>query len=201
MSDTAIYNSEIHHRRSIRLHGYDYTQVGMYFLTVCAHDHKCLFGEVMDGKMRLNDAGNIVADEWIITPVMRKNIVLDSFVVMPNHFHGIIAIHDDCRGTMHRAQIQPDTKQEGAMHRAPTKEQFGKPTSNSIPTIVRGFKSAVTKRINKIRATPGMPVWQRNYYEHVIRNDADLDRIREYMLNNPANWQKDEENQICINLK
>jgi len=194
MPDTATYSAEIHHRRSIRLQGYDYAGAGAYFVTICAHDHKCLFGEIVDGVMVLNDAGNIVADEWITTPAMRKNIVLDLFVVMPNHLHGIIAIHDDCRGTMHRAQIQPDTKQEGTMHRAPTKEQFGKPTSNSIPTIIRGFKSVVTKRINENRSTPGMPVWQRNYYEHVIRDDDDLNRIREYITNNPANWQEDEEN-------
>ncbi len=194
MPDTATYTAEIHHRRSIRLQGYDYAGAGAYFVTICAHDHTCLFGEIVDGVMVLNDAGNIVTDEWITTPAMRKNIVLDLFVVMPNHLHGIIAIYDDCRGTMHRAQIQPDTKQEGTMHRAPTKEQFGKPTSNSIPTIIRGFKSVVTKRINGNRSTPGMPVWQRNYYEHVIRDDDDLSRIREYVINNPASWQEDEEN-------
>jgi REP element-mobilizing transposase RayT len=195
MSDTEIYRPENHHRRSLRLQGYDYAMAGMYFVTICAHEHTCLFGEIVEGQMRLNDAGIIIAEEWTMTATMRKNISVDAFVVMPNHFHGIIGIHVDCWGTMHRAHIQPDTKQEGTMHRAPTKEQFGKPTSNSIPTIIRGFKSAVTKRINETRKTPGMPVWQRNYYEHVIRGDDDLNRICEYIINNSANWQEDEENQ------
>jgi len=141
--DTSNNNCVNHHRRSIRLQGYDYGQAGAYFVTVVAHGRACLFGGFVDGGVQLNDEGNIVAEEWTSTASMRNNISLDAFVIMPNHFHGIIIILEDCRGTMHRA---------------PTREQFGKPTSNSIPTIIRGFKAAVTKRINEHRATPGAPV-------------------------------------------
>ena len=165
-------------RRSIRLKGYDYAGAGAYFVTICAQNRECLYGEIMNGKMVLKDAGEIVADEWIKTGDIRDKIILDEWVVMPNHFHGILVI-DDRRGTARRA---------------PTVEQFGKPVSGSIPTIIRAFKSAVTKRINEMRKTPGVKIWQRNYYEHVIRNDNELNRIREYITNNPAQWELDREN-------
>jgi len=170
------HNSDIHHRRSIRLKGYDYSQSGAYFITICARNKECLFGEIAGVKMVLNDAGAMAHDEWVKTSEMRQNIKLDEFVVMPNHIHGIIII-GDCRGTMHRA---------------PTAEQFGNPTSNSIPAIIRGFKSAVTKQINAIRNMPGIPIWQRNYFEHIIRDEESLWKIREYIVNNPINWQQDE---------
>jgi REP element-mobilizing transposase RayT len=121
----------------------------------------------------------VVEEEWLKTAEIRKNVELDVFVVMPNHFHGILVIVDKCRGTVHRA---------------PTLEQFAKPTSGSLPTIVRYFKSAVTRRINELRGAPNMPVWQRNYYEHVIRNENDLDEIREYIVNNTLKWDLDSEN-------
>uniref|UniRef100_A0A7C4RTW2 Transposase n=1 Tax=Desulfatirhabdium butyrativorans TaxID=340467 RepID=A0A7C4RTW2_9BACT len=169
--------AEKYHRRSIRLAGYDYSRAGAYFITVCTHDRICLFGDIMDGEMRLNDIGRIVHDEWLHTADIRPNVELDAFVVMPNHFHGIIVLHG-----------------RGTLQRAPTVEQFGKPTSNTIPTIVRLFKSAVTKRINEMRGSPGVPIWQRNYYEHVIRKDESLNRIREYIMTNPIHWDDDEEN-------
>ena len=173
------YNLDKHHRRSIRLRGYDYSQNGAYFITICARNRECLFGGIAGVKMVMNDAGAMARDEWVKTSEMRQNIKLDEFVVMPNHIHGIIIIHNgvDCRGTMHRA---------------PTAEQFGNPTSNSIPTIIRGFKSAVTKQINAIRNTPGIPIWQRNYFEHIIRDEESFREIREYIVNNPINWQQDE---------
>ena len=168
-----------HHRRSIRLKGYDYSQPGAYFITICAHNRKPLFGNVVKGKMRLNALGEIVRHEWLRTADIRPNVELDAFVLMPNHIHGIIILHDDGRGTLQRA---------------PTTEQFGKPTSNSIPTIVRLFKSVTTKHINEIRRTPGAPVWQRNYYEHIIRDSESMNRIQEYITQNPLRWHLDREN-------
>jgi len=168
-----------YNRRSIRLPGYDYTQEGFYFVTICTYKHKCLFGKIKDGKIYLNKYGEIVKDEWIKTEKIRKNIKIDKFVIMPNHIHGIIIINCVpfiCRGTLQRA---------------PTHEEFGKPVSNSIPTIIRGFKSAVTNRINRIRKSPGISVWQRNYYEHIIRNEKDYLRIVEYIQNNPLKWEWD----------
>ena len=133
------YDPDKHHRRSIRLKGYDYSQIGAYFITICTQNRECLFGKIVDGKMVLNPFGRIVADEWTKTALIRDEIKLDEWVVMPNHFHGIVVV-TNCRGTARRA---------------PTVERFGKPVSGSIPTIVRSFKSAVTKRINELRQTPG----------------------------------------------
>jgi len=170
------FDSTKHHRRSIRLRGYDYTQAAAYFVTICAQNRECLFGEIVDGTMRLSDAGRMVQDEWFRTSVVRSHVELDVFVVMPNHIHGIVCIADDGRGTARRA---------------PTVERFGHPVHGSLPTIIRAFKSATTKRINEIRHAPGIPVWQRNYYEHVIRNESEWDRIREYIVGNPASWEQD----------
>ncbi|MGQ9855011.1 MAG: transposase [Candidatus Oleimicrobiaceae bacterium] len=180
------YNPERHRRRSIRLRGYDYSQPGAYFLTVVAHERQCLFGTMVDEEIRLSEYGVIVREEWLRTAILRPRVVLDEFVIMPNHIHGIIVLSDD--GGMGTLQRAPTTQ------RAPTVEQFGKPTSDSIPTIVRLFKSATTKRINEMRGTPGTPLWQRNYYEHVIRSDESLNKIRQYIATNPLRWTMDREN-------
>lgn len=168
-------NNQKHHRRSIRLKGYDYSQTGAYFITICTQNRKCLFGDIFNGEMILNKVGEIVKDEWLKTEQLRPNIRCGVFCIMPNHFHGIIVIADG----------------RGTARRAPTMEQFGKPVSNSIPTIVRSFKSAVTKQINQWHNTPGQKIWQRNYYEHIIRNEKDYSRIYEYTQNNPLKWELD----------
>ncbi len=199
------YDPKIHHRRSIRLQGYDYSQNGAYFITLCAQDRKPIFGKIVNGEMQLSPFGIIVRDEWLKTAEMRKNIEMDEFVVMPNHFHGIIVIDDrgwarlemdldlDGTGTL----IESTGTLQRAPTSAPTREQFGKPTSNTIPTIIRGFKAAVTKQINTIQINAGkynMPerIWQKNYYEHVIRNEVSLNKIREYIISNPLNWKEDD---------
>ncbi len=143
--------------------------------------------------MRLNRYGEIVQGEWLLTAQLRPNVVLDAWVVMPNHFHGIILITNDRWGTTRRAPTK-ENFQSGTARCAPTIEQFGKPVAGSLPTIVRAFKSAVTKRVNDLRKTPGAAVWQRNYYEHVIRNEDSLQKIREYIVNNPVRWEYDREN-------
>ena len=168
------YNPEIHHRHSIRLKEYDYTQSGAYFITICTYNREFLFGNIIDGTMRLNEFGLLVESEWLKTAEIRGNVSLDEYVVMPNHIHGIIIIN-----------------RRGMGHRAPTKESFGKPLPGSIPTIIRSFESTVTKQINKIRRTPGSPIWQRNYYEHVIRDEEELGAIRRYINENPLNWDLD----------
>ena len=173
------YNSDIHHRRSIRLKGYDYSQAGAYFVTICTHDRLCLFGEIVDGEMRLNDFGRIVAAEWIRSGELRSEIETGEYVVMPNHFHGIVMITDivgngvGCRGDRLVAPKMPG------------------PQPKSIGAMMAGFKSDVTKRINETRDTSGAPVWQRNYHEHIIRNDADYNRIAEYVAYNPQRWAED----------
>jgi putative transposase len=191
------YDPKIHHRRSIRLKGYDYSQNGAYFITLCAQDRKPIFGKIVNYEMQLSQFGIIARDEWLKTSEMRKNIEMDEFVVMPNHFHGIIVIDDGgwkCKDTLQRVPTEEST---GMAHRAPTVERFSKPTSNTIPTIIRGYKAAVTKQINTIQINAGVynkpeRIWQKNYYEHVIRNEASLNKIREYIMSNPLNWKEDD---------
>jgi len=167
------------HRRSLRLQGYDYRRVGACFITICARDRACLFGEVVGCEVRLNEVGAFVRACWEEIPAHFPNVHLDAFVIMPNHVHGIVWL------------VTP----VGARHAVPLpRERFGRPLSGSIPTIVRSFKAAVTRRINGHRGTPGASVWQRNYYEHLIRDDESLDCIREYIANNPRQWGIDREN-------
>ena len=180
-------------RRSIRLQGYDYSQAGAYFVTLCTHNRECLLGEIINGEMRLNDSGRIVANEWLKTAEIRNEIELDEWVVMPNHFHGILVINNccaapDCRGDRPVALINGDTVsgKKGDRPVAPTG-----PQPRSVGAVMAGFKSAVTKRINELRQTPGAKLWQRNYWEHIVRNEPELSRIREYIHNNPAQWELD----------
>ncbi len=173
------FNPQKHHRRSIRLQNYDYTQAGAYFITICAHQRECLFGEIIGGEMVLNEYGKAVEEYWNETPIHFPNVEMDAFVVMPNHVHGIIVI------------AQTMLQSGGAQHAAPVRPNV---TAGSLGAIVRSFKSAVTKRINTLRSTPSAPVWQRNYYEHIIRNEGDLKRVRDYIAANPFRWAKDENN-------
>jgi putative transposase len=183
------YDPRRHHRRSIRLKGYDYTQAGSYFITICTQDRRCLFGEVVNGRMRLNDAGEIVRDEWFRTAALRPHVRLDDdeFVAMPNHIHGIVRIVGD-------VDVRHHTEER---RRRALVERFGKPVPGSVPTIVRAFKSASTRGINALRDTPGGVVWQRNYYEHVIRDEDALHRIRRYIIANPARWTFDRQNPLA----
>lgn len=174
-------------RRSIRLQGYDYSQAGAYFVTVCTQNRECLFGDIVDGEMRMNTAGRMVADEWIKTAEIRDEIKLDEWVVMPNHFHGILVIGDR-RGDRPVAPLNVTTTsgEQGDRPVAPTG-----PKPRSVGAVMAGFKSAVTKRINELHQTPGAKLWQRNYWEHIVRNEPELNRIREYIHNNPARWELD----------
>jgi putative transposase len=183
MAITMRFDPEKHHRRSIRLKGYDYRRQGAYFVTICTHDRLCLFGEVVGGEMRLNEYGRIALGCWKEIPLHFPQAELDAFVVMPNHVHGIIVL---TVGARHAVPLQNGISEKT--------EQFGKPVAGSIPTIIRSFKSATTRHINALRGTPGSPVWQRNYYEHIIRNEESLNRIREYIKTNPLRWAMDSEN-------
>jgi REP element-mobilizing transposase RayT len=171
------YDPNTHHRRSVRLPAYDYTQPGAYFVTVVTHQRQCLFGEIVDGRVMANAYGEAVAQEWLRSTQMRREIQLDAFVVMPNHIHGIVTMGDQpIVGAHGRAPLQ--------LHRPP----------RSLGSFVAGFKSAMTRRVNEVRGTPRLPVWQRNYYEHVIRNEEELDRVRQYIVDNPTRWEQDPEN-------
>ena len=162
-------------RKSTRLAGYDYSQNGAYFITLCAHNRECLFGEIQNGVMVPNNYGKIVIAEWYKSETIRDEIELDEFVLMPNHIHGILSINR--RGDRPVAQ-----------------NHVPGPKPKSLSSFIAGFKSNVTKQINSIRNRPGIPVWQRNYYEHLVRNEDDLFQTREYIINNPMKWELDKDN-------
>jgi len=169
-------------RRSIRLKGFDYTRPGAYFVTLCTHNRQCLFGDfvIVDGEVQLNERGGIVTACWNNIPHHFSNITIDAFIVMPNHVHGIIIINDAAVGAKH------SLNSANASPLPPTGTQPG-----SLAAIVQNYKSVSTRKINAVRSAPGHPVWQRNYYEHIIRTDSDLARIRRYIANNPLQWTQD----------
>ena len=183
------YDPQKHHRRSIRLKEYDYTQPGAYFITICAYQRMHVFGEVINGEMVLNETGKIARDEWFKTGEIRPYVELyeDEFVVMPNHAHGIIWIVDDGNNV---GALRGNAQSWAEQRSAPTKTV----TPRSLGAIVRAYKSAVTYAINTVEKTRGSVVWQRNYYEHIIRNDRELNNIGWYIVNNPLNWQLDRDN-------
>jgi REP element-mobilizing transposase RayT len=209
------FKPEINHRCSIRLRDYEYSRAGAYFVTICAWQRECLFGEAVPGELRLNRAGEIVRECWDALPDHFPNVELDEFIVMPNHIHGIIVLTDGGNPVGARfiapnpaapnpaapnpaapnpaapnpaapnpAAPNPapmDCEIQGAMNRAPT-----------VGDIVRSLKARCTHAINQSRHTPGAPVWQRNYYERVIRNEREMADIRQYIANNPVKWAEDE---------
>jgi len=170
-------------RRPIRLPEYDYTQAGAYFITLCTYKRKFLFGNVVDSEMRLNQAGQLVLAEWLALPRHYPHVSLDVFVVMPNHVHGIvILLHpQDVRTTAGAGSISI------RMH--------------GLSEIVRALKTFSARRINASRSTSGTPLWQRGYYEHIIRTEESLNRIREYVVNNPIQWEYDRENPFAADPK
>ncbi len=188
------YSRDIRHRRSIRLKGYDYSQRGAYFVTLCTQNKECLFGDIVDCVIRLNEFGLLVKNEWVKTADIRKEITLDEFCIMPNHIHGIVIIQNM---DSHVVGANGGSPEIGRDDQTETGRPAGSPLrmkSKSISSLMAGFKSNVTKQINEIRQTPGVPIWQRNYYEHVVRDNNELNRIREYVMNNPVKWAEDEEN-------
>ncbi|MBS9395324.1 MAG: hypothetical protein HEQ29_20095 [Dolichospermum sp. LBC05a] len=262
------YNSNIHHRRSIRLKRYDYTQQGAYFVTICTHQRNCLFGEIVDGEIKLNTNGEIARGSWLSIPRYFKNVELDEFVIMPNHLHGIIIIESsevagealanqdfsqsfsevagealanqdfsqsfsevagealanqdfsqffsevagEALANQDFSQFFSEVAGEALANQdfsqqqnlssqcfAPTvytgetvKINGTKP--QSLAAITQNYKSVSTRQINRMNKAKGNVIWQRNYYEHIIHNEEALNNIREYIVNNPINWVKDQEN-------
>ncbi|WP_159790019.1 transposase [Sodalinema gerasimenkoae] len=181
------YDPRIHHRRSIRLPHYNYAQPGLYFITICAYQRQCLFANISNGSIELTTYGEIVAEEWKRSSDIRNEIQLDTWVVMPNHFHGLVEI---VGGTANR--VGADGRTANRMRANSRSPQRDRMKSKSISSLISGFKSAVTYRINGLRQTPGNPVWQRNYYEHIVRNESECDRLRDYIFQNPHRWQQDQ---------
>lgn len=232
------YDPHKHHRRSIRLKGYDYAQAGAYYVTICAQDRECMFGAIIDGKMIHNPAGLMVCDVWTSLPEKYPTVILDEFVVMPNHMHFIVFLTDDTADPDDRPEtnvdvnsnissdrnqypddhvganprvrpdshVRPDAQASGEGQARGTGRSVEGQTRRSAPTggdsrptlfdVVRWFKSLTTAKYRhgvRDDEWPPFPgrVWQRNYYEHIIRNERSLNAIRQYIADNPANWLQD----------
>jgi REP element-mobilizing transposase RayT len=165
-------------RKVLRLKSYDYSKTGGYFITICTHNRRSLFGEVINQEMWLNEAGEINEQWWLKLRNKFSKISLDSYIIMPNHLHGIIMINS-----------------VGAIHELPLLRR-----QMLIPKMVGYFKMNSAKYINKLKDIKGIPLWQRNYYERIIRNENELSRIREYIQNNPLKWDLDRENPLSKNF-
>ena len=203
---TRRFDPERHHRKSIRLRGYDYASPGAYFVTIVTQDRACLFGEISRGRMHLNAAGMAAQTVWAAIPVHFPRVRLDAFVVMPNHVHGIILIAGTDAATDDADESVPDDADElvGATHASPRRSprrspQWSPPQSpphhphgpprRSIGAIIGSYKSAVSRHINQLRRPRSGLVWQRNYYERIIRDYPSLQRVRKYIYANPRNWK------------
>lgn len=160
-------------RRSIRLRGYDYASPGAYFVTLCTQDRLCLFGEISEGEMHLNEIGHMIKRWWLSIPRKFEHVDIDAYVIMPNHLHGIIVI----------------------------KSMIERQHNVSLASIVRWFKTRTTNDYIRGVKWMGWPpfrrrLWQRNYWEHIIRSERSLERIRRYIMENPPRWHLDRENPV-----
>jgi REP element-mobilizing transposase RayT len=188
------YDPRLHHRRSIRLPGYDYAQPGAYFVTLVAWHRACLFSEIVDGEVHLSPGGQVVWRLWHALPSHAPHLHLGACVIMPNHLHGILWIVEDpgkgeafslwenaspLRGSPRRENASPQQRPNGTQ-------------PGSLGAAIQSLKSVSTRQINQLRGTPGAPVWQRNYYERIVRDQAALERITAYILNNPRRWMEDQ---------
>jgi len=173
-------------RKSIRLPEFDYSQSNYYFITICTHQKSHLFGRVVNGQVVLNGFGNIINNELIKTPLIRREIDLIKYVIMPNHIHVLILINNV--GASGNSPVNNKQITNWANGRSPLRMK-----PKSVSSFVAGYKSVTTKSINIIRRMPGCPVWQRNYYEHIIRDDDDYASTWEYIDQNPDKWNFDEE--------
>jgi len=208
------YNHDIHHRRTIRLREYNYSASGAYFVTICVHERECLFGAISGGRMRLNDAGRVVEDVWKGMPGRFPQVALDEYIIMPNHFHGIIIITDDvgallaapgCGKPVGALLAAPgcesDQKGKGAASSAGNQGAANQGAASSAPTlgqIIRMFKSISAIGLNRLLQRQERPLWQRNYYERIIRDEAELNAARKYIADNPIKWAEDQENSAVV---
>ena len=163
--------SKMRDRRSMRLPEYDYTRSGVYFVTICTYRFASLFGRIVNGKVQLNGLGRLVEEEWRRTAEIRPSVGVDLFVVMPNHVHGLLWISDS------QAECIP--------------ENSTAIRANSLGSIIAQFKSIVTKRSRSLANSPSQSIWKRNYYDHIVRDEKSLERIRNYIVENPSRWSED----------
>lgn len=169
-------------RRSVRLKHFDYSQPGIYFVTICTNERECLFGDVRDGSMHLNAIGRVASESWAQIPLHFPVLDLGPYVVMPNHLHGILVLYKRARHAVPLQDLGAQT------------EGFGKPVSGSLGTIVRSFKATVSKHVRAVGMFTRKPFWQRSFYERVIRTGDEFHHASRYIFENPQNWQADEDN-------
>ena len=162
--------------KSNRLQNYDYSQAGHYFVTICTQNRVSMFGDIVNERMRLNDVGRMVAESWQWLSKQYDYVELDAWVIMPNHLHGIVIINDVCRC---------DSRTAPTWNRVKPK---------SLGSLIGAFKTTSTKQVNIYRGTPGAKLWQRSFYDHIIRDEESLDNIRVYIRNNPLKWTLDADN-------
>jgi REP element-mobilizing transposase RayT len=213
------YNPAIHNRHSIRLLGYDYSAPGAYFLTILSHKKEHFFGKVVKGVVELSTLGEIAKELWQKIPTHFSNVLLDEFVIMPNHIHGILVIKEGeglpCKGkafdywleqknfdnqnhsvvynnlSNNVANALPTQRENESGSNAIPNQLGSQP--GSLPAIVQNYKSITSRKINKLRHTPGSTIWHRNYYEHIIRNEEDYNRILQYIQENPLRWESSDQ--------
>ena len=184
------YNPDKHHRKSIRLKNYDYSKNGYYFITICSKNRECLFGEIRRGTIfcALNQGGRIVDQCWKEIVIHYENVIIDEFIIMPNHINGIIIINNDrFQDILGVQNIEPLRR-----------NQFQHIIPGSIGSIIRGFKIGVTKWFRN--NTDIHQIWQKGFYEHIIRNDDELNNIRKYIQDNPHKWEEEKNNPENINF-
>jgi len=176
-------DSQKHNRHSIRLPEYDYTKRGAYFITICTWQRECIFGDVIEGKAKLSLRGQIAQREWMRMERRFRWADFSNYVIMPNHVHGIIVIHDKSDCYEGRKRTDPNISVDpSSPHVAP----------GSLGAIVRAYKASVTWRIHVLPDGDGLPVWQRNYFDHIIRDEIEFYQIREYIRTNPLKWREDQ---------
>jgi len=184
------FDPQKHHRKSIRLQGYDYSQAGAYYVTIVTYQRDCLFGEVVNKEMILDNFGKIADECWRAIPKHFSNVELGAHVIMPNHAHGIIVIHND-ESASHAVAAQHVGATQ-CVAPTPTITRPKGPKPKSLGAIIGSFKSAVSYRIHKELNATG--IWQRNYYEHIIRDEKDLQNKTDYIEANPSLWDEDDNN-------
>ena len=189
-----MYNPEKHHRRSIRLKTHDYYN-GFYFVTVCCEKRTCIFGKIKNGIMLPNDYGKIAQKEWLKTAIVRSNVKLHGFIVMPNHIHGILEINNTAnsvgaRRALPLCRAAPVCRAAPFLCDSPSADRFQNQGKNTLPSIIGAYKSAVSKQIHKTGFIGS--IWQRNYFERVIRNERSYQNMSQYIADNPVNWHNDE---------
>lgn len=195
------FDPERHHRRSIRLPGYDYTQEGAYFVTLVAANRECLFGDVVHDRVVLSTYGKIADWFWRDIPRHAAYVHLDAFVVMPNHVHAVFwIVNVGATQTYRPADGEPILHEEEGLpprslpgFASPLPDRPIGPASHSVGAIIGNYESVTTRRINHVRKSAGAVVWQRNYYERIVRSEEELHRICRYIQNNPAQWASDPE--------